>query len=70
MKIKARNLWRAMLVFTTSGLFAGITCTDQQLQAFALGLNAFAGTIEDNTQQDKDEDISFGNWLLDELDDL
>lgn len=71
MKNKTRNLWKSMLVMTASGSLLATTCSDQQLQAFSVGFNAFVDTIDNTRQnQNKDEDISFGDWLLDELDDL
>ena len=69
MKKLTHNLWKSMLLVTASGSLLATTCSDQQLQAFSVGFNAFVDTINTN-DQNKDEDISFGDWLLDELDDL
>ena len=66
-KRKARNLWRSMLVVSASGMLLGVSCTDQQLQALSIGINAVASALTDNRQ---DNNPTFGEWLLGELDDL
>jgi len=62
----ARRMLVATAGFTLTGtVFAG-GCGSDALSAVVVGLNAAAQSLNDS----QDEDLSFGDWLLDELGDL
>ena len=48
------------------GLLLSSSCSLRELEAVSVGLGAVADELEGN----KAEDITFGEWLLDELNDL
>ncbi len=46
----------------------GTACETEDLRAVAAGLEAVAGQLQ-RQDQDHDDDITFGEWLLSEFDD-
>ena len=69
LKKRARNVLRTILIISASGMTLAVNCTDQQFQVIAVGLNAIAGAFTNESQQ-SNNDLTFGEWLLSELDDL
>jgi hypothetical protein len=59
------SLWKCAAVFAAAGTLFGGGCTSEQIQAIAAGLGALAEQLDD----DYDDDISFGDWLTDEIED-
>jgi hypothetical protein len=53
------------LTILTVGLVFGSSCGFAELQAISAGITAAASALDD-----RDDDISFGDWLADELRDL
>ena len=60
------NLLRAAVGMGAAGMLFGVSCSAGQLRALAAAVNA--ATSEFNEHDDND--ISFGDWLLNELEDL
>ena len=59
-----RNIWRVL----ASGLAAttlATSCSTSELDLARQGIDV----VLDRLQEDDDEDISFGDWLLDEIGD-
>jgi hypothetical protein len=48
------------------GLLSGTGCTEAEIEAVLTGVRILADEL---SQQQEDEDISFGDWLADELSD-
>lgn len=67
-----RNLWRKrirrglLVVVGAGGVVLGSSC-GVGLEAITAGLNAASRTLD---QDQRDDDISFGDWLADEFKDL
>jgi hypothetical protein len=66
-KRTAENLTKALAVLSTAGVLLATTCTSEQLQAVVVGIEAAARELN---EQDHDDDMSFGDWLVRELDAL
>jgi hypothetical protein len=60
-----KTLWRCALGMCVAGTVFGASCSSEQIEAVAAGIQAAASQLDD-----RDDDISFGDWLLDELEDL
>lgn len=58
-----RKLWRAVAVLGASGMLFGSSCSSDQVQAIAAGIGAAADQIGSSNH----DDISFGDWLRDEV---
>ena len=61
-----KNLWRIVLGLGTTGTLFAASCSSAQIDAVLLGLQVAAETL----QAEEDDDISFGDWVRDELEDL
>ncbi len=48
------------------GILSGTGCTEEEIDAVLAGITIVADEL---MQQDEDKDISFGDWLADELSD-
>ena len=61
---------RAAAVLSGSCMLLGTDCTAEQLEAVLVGLEAVASHLDRVNAADNDnDDISFGDWLLSELND-
>lgn len=56
--------WRPLIGLCAGGALLGAGCEKQALDALTAGLQAAAQQL-----QDQDENISFGDWLQDEIED-
>ena len=64
---RTATTWRKVLLGGCTALtLYTTTCGFDQLEAVVVGFQAAADRLDNRG----DDDISFGNWLLDELDDL
>ena len=63
----AKNLWRAAAGLFAAGTLLASSCNSADIEAIFDALEVAAHQLE---QQQHDEDISFGDWLRDELNDL
>jgi hypothetical protein len=61
------DLLKITIVACASGTLLAASCSADSLQALSVGVDAAAGYL--NAQPDADDDISFGDWLADELKD-
>ena len=61
------NLLKLTAALGASGMLFASSCSVQDVRAVGAGLNAAAGYFDD--QPADDDDISFGDWLADELKD-
>lgn len=62
----------AMGLLLAGYVVLGAACEASDLQAVAAGLEAAAGQLQGrdlNPSQSHDDDLTFGEWLLSELDD-
>ncbi len=59
------KIWRLSVCLGVAGTVFGTSCSSSQIQALVAGLEAAANTIDE-----EDDDISFTDWLVDELEDL
>ncbi len=66
LKRTANDLLKAAVALTAAGVLLGTSCSSSELQAVVAGLEAVAHSFDDNA---RDNDITFGEWLLSELDD-
>lgn len=62
---RQRLLWKYAAGLCAVGMLFGATCSSDQIHAIATGLQAATSELDN-----RDDDISFGDWLLDELEDL
>ena len=62
---RQKLLWKCAAGLCAVGTLFGATCSSDQIQAIATGLQAAASEMDD-----RDDNITFGDWLLDELEDL
>ncbi len=60
----ARYTWGLAITAAGTGCLYGSGCHMTELQAFAAGVETYTNTI---AAEEQDSDISFGDWLLDEL---
>ena len=60
-----RRLWKYLAGLCAAGMLFGASCSSDQIQAIATGLQAAASELDD-----RDDHITFGDWLADELEDL
>ncbi len=61
---RTSRLLRTGLAWLASGALLATSCSPQQLQAIVAGLEVVGSVVENRG----DDDITFGEWLLDELD--
>ena len=66
-KKSKQNVWRGLALACAAGTLFGSSCSSSGFQAVVAGLDAAAQELD---RGDRSEDISFGNWLMDELGDL
>ncbi len=59
------RLWRLGVCLGVVGTVWGTSCSSSQIQAVIVGLEAAANSLDE-----EDDDISFADWLADELEDL
>ncbi len=64
-KCKVGRLLGTSLAVAVAGTLIGGGCDVADLEALVVGVNAAADHLEG-----EDDDISFGDWLRDELEDL
>ena len=67
LKQAKRKLWRGAVALCAAGTLFGGSCSSEQLNAVAAGIGAVADELG---HQRADDDITFGEWLLSELEDL
>jgi hypothetical protein len=65
-KCAVSNTLRAAAALAASGIALGSTCSSAELQAVVAGIEAAARSLDGNAH---DDDLTFGEWLLEELDD-
>ena len=65
LKKNAKDLWKAVVTLSAAGMMLASSCTSDGLQAAIAGIDAVAGSL-DQTRGD----LTLGEWLLGELDDL
>ncbi len=65
LKNRAGNACMRAAGLLAGGLLLATSCNLRELEAVSIGLGAAADQLE----RDQDEDITFGEWLLSELDD-
>ena len=64
-KIRSSNwLWKSVIGLFAAGTLLGAACDQQTLDALTAALETAAQQL-----QDQDDDISFGDWLEDEIED-
>ncbi len=63
------DLLRMAAVFGGAGMLFASSCSLQEMGAVGAGIDAAAGYFNDQAEEDQDDDISFGDWLADELKD-
>ncbi len=66
-KSAVENVFKVAVLLGTSGMLVASSCNMQDARAVSAGIDAAAGYIDG--QQVEDDDISFGDWIMDELDD-
>lgn len=59
---------RTIVGLSACGAALTVSCGSNELRAVVAGIEAVAGSLE-RANDDADEDLSFGEWLLSELDD-
>ena len=59
--------WRVLVLACAAGTLFASSCGSNGLQAVVAGLDAAAQELD---RGNRNNDISFGNWLMDELGDL
>ena len=59
-----RNLLRAVVGLTAAGMLFATSCSATGLRAIAAGFDAATTELDH-----QDDDLTFGEWLLSELDD-
>ncbi len=62
-----RYVFRFVVAVCGVGTLMASSCSLRQLEAISVGLDAATGHLD---QADSDDDISFGDWLRDELRDI
>ena len=65
LKRTGNKLWRCALGLCVAGTLFGSSCSSEQIEAVAAGLQAAVSEMDD-----RDDNISFGDWLMNELEDL
>lgn len=65
-RVNITRLLKVAVGMGAAGMVFGSGCGSSGLQAVVAGLEAAASQLE----QERDDDISFGDWLRDELEDL
>ena len=60
------SLFKMAAGLSVAGTLLGMSCSSEGVQAVVAGIDAVAQSL---SQHDQDDDISFGDWLLSELDD-
>ena len=63
----AKGLWKVTAGLLAAGTLFASSCNSADIEAIVNALEVAAQQLE---QQQQDDDISFGDWLRDELDDL
>ena len=66
LKHSAGNLLKTAVCFSAAGMLLGASCGAQELNAVVAGIEAAAVQLNNH---DRDDDVTFGEWLLSELDD-
>jgi len=64
MSQRRNRIRRAVCALLAGGMVFGSSCSTQDIQTVIAGLDAVANTYLDSGRHD---DISFGDWLLDEF---
>lgn len=64
--IRNQRVRIGLLGLASGGVALQASCTAAEIQALAVGLQAVAGTLAQDQQED---DISFGDWLANEFND-
>lgn len=62
--LKRPSGWKTTVAAVAGGTMLASSCTTEQLKAVLAGVEVVAGQLGD-----KDDDVSFGDWLSAELDD-
>ncbi len=65
-KRSATQVIKAAVASSAAGMLMAGGCGMEELQAVATGLQAAAGQLD---RGDRDDNITFGDWLISELDD-
>ena len=60
------NLWKRLAALAASGVLLGTSCGVNEIQAVVVGLE----TVASELNRDRHDDTTFGEWLLEEIDDL
>lgn len=65
-KRTAREMLKRAMALSATGMLLAMSCSSTGLQALSDGLDAVAGSLA-AADRDRVEDITFGEWLLSEL---
>ena len=66
-KRTAKDVLKRAIALSATGMLLAMSCSSTSLQALSDGLDAVAGSLA-AADRDRVEDITFGEWLLSELD--
>ena len=66
LRCSAGNLLKTAACLSAAGTLLGTSCGTKELDALVAGIEAAATQLDRN---DRDDDVTFGEWLLGELDD-
>ena len=66
LKDRARDLMKIAACLSVAGMVLSSSCGSNELDALIVGIEAAAAHLDRDAHND---DISFGEWLLSELDD-
>ena len=67
-KRTARDVLKRAIALSATGMLLATSCSATGLRALSDGLDAVVGSLA-AADRDHDEDITFGEWILSELDD-
>ncbi len=66
-KRTARDVLKRAIALSATGMLLAMSCSSTGLQALSDGLDAVVGSLA-AADRDRVDDITFGEWLLSELD--
>ena len=61
------KLWKRLVALSASCMLLGTSCGVDDIQAVVVGLETVSSQLDRNRH---DEDTTFGEWLLEEINDL
>ena len=66
-KATIKDGWRVAVTLCAAGTLYGSSCSSREIETVLAGVQAVAEVLDGQSQ---DDDISFGDWLQDELEDM